>query len=453
MKLKAILFLLPLATLVTGCPRNRYVLEIKPDPDGLVRTLTCWREDGQDTNGVPIIVEFTQEELSTINRLYPKLDSLTRSLKHKFTGKFLGETPDDVGGRGAYRVFPSRLGAAFVYVERFRGNDDVDATLEIKAVNQLVDILIRWSQVELGDHPNYARLQRFLDTKLRDDFRNASRYAWTARVLSPTQPGAEKEFGVRYGQYLAERGYLSMQDLPVLWTAAEAKDTKPILRWLQNLVARQLGVPLEAASSKDLAFLADEDSVKKSFGNFLSNTPEYAARLKRWEEERKTKPGAPKPEPLELPGELLTQALGLDAGNPADKLTVELTLPVPPTETNGRWDEKRNVITWDADLEPRGGPFHNLPALSFATWSVPDEKAQIDRFGKQLLEGENLIEYCFWCASLTPEELGAWDKVLAGCDPANFNEKTREFPDFPKQLIESTLRGSARAQSIDRSGP
>ncbi len=101
-------------------------------------------------------------------------------------------------------------------------------------------------------------------------------------------------------------------------------------------MARELGVPLDESSTKALAFLASEDSAKTSFENFLRGTAEYEARLKRWETERKITPDAPKPQALDLPGELLVQALGLDGGNTGDQLTVELALPVQPVQTNGR---------------------------------------------------------------------------------------------------------------------
>ncbi len=447
MKRKYLLLLPLLAAFLTGCPRNQYVIEMKPDGDGLTRTLTCWREDGQDTNGNPAFVDFPEEERIAIASRYPEGAHKKEGPKHTFVAKLHGETPDDVGGRGTYSVYPSSLGVAFVYVERFRGDDDLysKSESEIKAADQLVDMIIQWSRAELGKHPQYPHLQRFLDTRLRHDLRNASRYGSMAKVLSTSQPAANEEFVARYGQYLAEHGYVTAQDLPVFWRAASTGDAKPLMVWVQRLVARELGVPLDESLTKALAFLGDEESAKNSLENLLRGTEEYEARLKRWEAERKTNSDASKPQALDLPGELLAQAVGLDGGNSGDQLTVELVLPVQPIQTNGRWDPKRGAVVWEATLEQKPGPFHNLPTFSYAAWSLPNEQAQHDRFGQNLLKGNELLAYCLWCGSLTPGESEAWEKALLSCQPGNLQEKLSGFPESPRQLIESALKEQARA--------
>ncbi len=96
-----------------------------------------------------------------------------------------------------------------------------------------------------------------------------------------------------------------------------------------------------------------------------------------------------------------------------------------------------------ATLEQRPGPFHNLPAFCYAIWSVPNEQAQRAHFGQNLFNGKELLAYCLWRRSLTPEESEDWEKALLSCLPGNLNEKLSGLPEFPRHLIESALKEQA----------
>src|SRR5215831_10089032 len=56
---------------LTGCPHDDYTVELKPTANGVERTLTFYRADGVDSNGVPNYLEFSTNELASISRLYP----------------------------------------------------------------------------------------------------------------------------------------------------------------------------------------------------------------------------------------------------------------------------------------------------------------------------------------------------------------------------------------------
>ena len=58
-------------------------------------------------------------------RAYGKTEMGETARKHRFTGKFAGRTPDDVGGAGSYTHWETAFGSASAYVERFRGSDDL----------------------------------------------------------------------------------------------------------------------------------------------------------------------------------------------------------------------------------------------------------------------------------------------------------------------------------------
>ena len=44
-----------MALVVTGCPRNEYIVQLKPQGNRIERTLVFYREDGVNTNTAPPI--------------------------------------------------------------------------------------------------------------------------------------------------------------------------------------------------------------------------------------------------------------------------------------------------------------------------------------------------------------------------------------------------------------
>ncbi len=61
-----------MALVVTGCPHNQYLVQLKPQGDGIERTLVFYREDGVNTNtGAPNYQPFEAGELAAVTALYP----------------------------------------------------------------------------------------------------------------------------------------------------------------------------------------------------------------------------------------------------------------------------------------------------------------------------------------------------------------------------------------------
>jgi hypothetical protein len=212
-----------LAVLVTGCPRDEYVVELTPRPDGIERKLTFYRADGVNSNGVPNYQAFDTNELAVITRLYPPGAVKHSGDRHTATGVFGKAMPADVGGAGSFTNISSSLGSASFYLERFRGNDDLAAqnARRMRAADQLTDLILGWSRRELGREARYADLRRFLDVDFRVDLKNLSLHAWMMEATPGEKSRNEEEMGIRFGQYLAERGYLSGDQLQqyCLWRA------------------------------------------------------------------------------------------------------------------------------------------------------------------------------------------------------------------------------------------
>jgi hypothetical protein len=408
----------------TGCPRNQYIIEMTPARDSIERKLTCWREDGGDTNGIPNFVEFPREDLLALKTLFNQHEIIGR--KHQFSSRFTGTLPDDVGGRGSYTTFETSLGTSFVYVERFRGQDDLHLVMEhrLKAVDELVDLLTGWIKSELSAQPGYHSLREFLETDFRKDMRNLALYFWIGGFAEGNKSGGLEEPLVRIGQYLAERDYWSIKDLPAV--VASDRDLKPLLVLLRRLVAAKTGVKPDQAIPDALAFLSDPDRLEKSFSKYLRATPQFAASLKEWET-RKEKPTDDGPDPLEIPNGLIGQIIQTSAGEGGDQLTVKLALPSAPSYTNGKWDEKAQHVLWERNLEPQRGPFQGMPAICYAEWSVPQEQKQRDCFGKTILKGEDLLQYCLLYKNLGPAELAKWDALISSLRPVDAKQQVERF--------------------------
>jgi hypothetical protein len=492
MKTSSALCLILPALLVTGCPFNQYVIDLTPRQKGIERKLLFYRQDGADTNGAPNYRAFPPAELAQITQLYPPGGVTHDGDRHTATGDFARSLPPDVGGAGSYTNVATTLGSAGFYLERFRGDDDVaGATAKrLRAADQLADLVLGWSRMEFRHERGYKNLRQFLDSDFRRDLRNLSLYWWMLQTAQATRSEAPEEFAVRFGQYLAERGYLRMEELPDLFRMSVDSDPRPLMAMIQRLVASKLGVPKSAPMPRSLAFLADPDQMSKSWEKYLSTTDRYRARLRQWEKEKIVRkigvagqrlrglydpryrtnstaastPGPQVPMPSAVADELTDELLEFDIFATDDHLTVRLSLPCPPSRSNGKWDPARKQVVWNSELETEGKG-GRVPAFCYANWSQPDETAQTRHFGKVVLSGDDLSQYCLWHGALDKKEAAQWEALLARLQPGpeltnniqafrfagepvsrptNGQPPSTGPSDFPRQLLNSALEAAER---------
>jgi hypothetical protein len=497
--LSALTLILP-ALLVTGCPCNQYVIDLTPRGKVIERKLLFYRQDGTDTNGAPNYRVFPPAELAEITSLYPAGGLTHDGARHTASGQFAGSLPPDVGGAGSYTNVATTLGSAGFYLERFRGDDDVASRTakRLRAADQLADLVIGWSRMELRHERGYKNLRPFLDVDFRRDLKNLTLYGWLLQTASATRAETPEEFAVRFGQYLAERGYFKMEDLPKLFRMTVDSDPKPLMEMIQRLVAAKLGAPKSGPMPPSLAFLADPDRMSKSWEKYLRTTDLYRARLRQWQQEKIIRqigsagrrlrglydaryrtngpataaPGPKEPMPLEVVHELTDELLEIDIFGTDDHLTVRLSLPSAPARSNGKWDPARQQVVWDSDLE-QDQKDARIPAFCYANWSQPDETAQKRHFGKVVLSGDDLSQYCLWRGALDQKQAAQWEALLAGLQPGPaLKERLEAFrfagepvsrptngqprsagpSDFPRQLLGSALE-AAEPQSAGTNHP
>jgi hypothetical protein len=415
MKLSLLRYSVILVVFLAGCPHDCFEVEVRPAGRTFHRKLTCWHVAGKDDKEIQPL---SPEQLAQIGRLYPKRAAPDGAKKQVFSGQFTDQTPADVGGAGYYIHFTSPPGSASCYVERFRGNDDLESQLSQRrqAAEQLTDVLVGWLTAEAGRDPNFPRLKKFLDEDLRRDLKNLGVYEFTGRATEECQKDSNGECLVRAGLYLCERGYFSSKEIPMLARAAVADDRGPLLHHVQRLLARKMGVADEQPVPGWLAFLDDQEKLTASFEKYVRSTDLFHQRLAQWNTARKRDPKAQEPTPEQVAGELFDEAAGFhffSLGPTGDSLELKLFCGRKPYATNGQWDAKATAATWTASLDSSRA----LPAVCFASWSDPDRAFQEKHFGKIVLSDGRLGEYVLWYRLLKPEEAAEWDRFLNGLKP------------------------------------
>ena len=428
-----------LAVVLAGCERDRFVVEITPDGDGFQRTLTCWHEKVEGNSAK--VTSLADEELQRLGQLYQRRETPAGIAKQVFSGRFTGPTPADVGGAGSYTHVATPLGTLSAYVERFRGNDDLEAELAKRraAADQLADLVIGWSGAELGDGPDVDRLRHFLDTDLRQDLKNLAVYSWTSDAVSGDRQAAN-EFPVRMAQYLYERGYLALNDVPGIVRAINSNDPRFLLATVERFLARKMGIADDRPIPECLAVLGDPERLEKSWTDYLQTTDLYRQRLERWEEEKKTDPEAKQPATGDVVGELVGDAFfKFELFASPDALELKLSCGEEPFSTNGHWEAAGGAVTWSVDL----GEHPALPAVCFAFWTRPERAVQQKHFGRVVLAGQGLAEYAVWYRGLSADEVRQWDAFVAGCTPEGDLKGALEafrFPTGPAELADTPKR-------------
>jgi len=453
--------LVALVFLVTGCPHNDYTVQLKPHGNGMERTLIFYCADGTNRyNGGPNYQGFDPAELAAITALYPA-NSLTNAGEiYTARGEFTNALPGDVGGTGTYTNLVTSLGEAGIYTERFRGNDDLAGMAErrLKAADQLTDLFIGWSKMELRHEAGYPKLHHFLDVDFRRDLKSAAMYWAEGQFIETYRTNANEEFIVRFGQYLLERGYFTVGEFPYLSHIFAEDDNHALDVQLQRLVARRMGISDTEPVPASLGFLA-ATSMDKSFDKFLVTTKSYRASLKQWKADKKAKPDLKQPEPKNVIDPILGDLIDFDPLQTPDHLTVQLSLPLSPAHSNGRWDESLKQEVWESAIPGRTNDMR-APFFCFANWAEPNDSFQMEHFGRIALTGDQLTQYCLWRGSLNQQSGREWDFFLSSLSPgpelgkkigqfrfsgepasadANHQPATASRSNYPRTLLETAL--------------
>ena len=450
------------ALLLAGCPHDEYKIEMTDRQAELERTLHVSYPSDPESPSFS-----NKDELARIRKLYPAVERGT----YTFTKRFAGEMPNDVGGHGTHAHFATPLGWASAYLERFRGCDDIVGLRQrqLAAGNRIIDILRDWLAQETAGQKEADKLRRFLDGDFRRDMLNLLQYLWLygnheRLILGPrdeppasqTQPGAAatpsappasqpasqpaadlppeyltrrearemtgKTLLAMAAQYLVERKYCQRDDVPRLYRLFHEEDfARAVAPVLEKLLRTKAGLGDAETIQAVVSLLSNQERADESFKAALRKTPEYAKLL---DERKKNKKPDDKPdqdsgpEPTKVFENLIHESTAFLFGDfaPAE-ITVVLKLGGELIDTNGQYDPKEKTIAWSGSLGSESTARNLLPVVCYATWAKANEKFQKDHFGKIVLEGEELVQYCLWHKSLVPADAAEWDAFAAKLKP------------------------------------
>jgi hypothetical protein len=123
-----------------------------------------------------------------------------------------------------------------------------------------------------------------------------------------------------------------------------------------------------------------------------------------------------------------------------------LSLPSSPVHSNGRWDEALKQVVWENDIEDRTNASH-FPFFCYASWAQADQEYQKKHFGRVVLTGDELTQYCLWRSSQDKPEGGEWDAFVASLEPGSGLVERVDAFRFPGEPDQTGTNGQPKVPS------
>lgn len=399
--------------MVLGCDHDEYTIQMTPRGGEMDRLLVVAHVHNPSEKGKDIVLP-SQQEIDRLSKLY--FTSKIGPNSVVFSGAFKERLPADLGSRwGWYTEFAGTVGSLRVYMESIRGDDDLAGGIEknFKGIDRYVDVLIGFAKSEFGKDPAYGRMDVFLDREFRKDVKNLQMLAWLACVQdSAIQDGQNRnqailmETAARAVEYLLDRGYFKPKNAPILVKAFMGGSNEQItaakIFW-RGLVVDKLALPEGPMRNWLLSMPDHTEEAQKSFEKYVSQLPDYR---KAVEQTRKENKDLTPEQWLNSGFNMLGSFLHLLATD--DSISIVLACDSQPIAANGRWDPVKKQVTWSLTVE--NSP---MPLQCFAVWAQADEKFQTRHFGKVVLAGYELVEFCLWREILSPLQKKELDEFLS----------------------------------------
>jgi len=385
-----------LLLIIAGCEEYKFCLEMKPSEQGIERKLIC-------PDNLP------EDQRVTIAKLYEKQIN-----PNIFWGRFDTNLPNDVGGAGFYTTFNTDMGQAAFYSERFRGDDNLNDTLQkVQMIaDRSVDLLIGWLEYELGDDPKFVKFKAFCNENVRRDIKNMVIYFWLSNNLPEHKNTASEEILIRMIHYVIERGYLSPKQM-YLFAESSGVDDEQILRRLRQWIADKMDYSSPEIATERLGFLSDAKRAEESMQRYIRTTDYFT---KTWEAKKLQENDPDAEQPQVSMDEFITHDIDLEFGLFSwsdSKVEVKLACKNKPFGTNGEWNEQTNQVVWLSNI---AGDI-KLPTFFYALWSEPNRKYQEEHFGRVVLGDEALAQYCMWRENLDEKKAKEWDSFVLSLNP------------------------------------
>jgi len=424
-----------------SCDYDAYEIKMTPQGDTMVREVAVMRatkdQSPQPASGpapsAPATAasapasqpQVSPEALARLTKAYGS-EGKRVDEKHVFTGRFKGKMPDDVGNSGTYTVVATEMGTTYVYLERFRGQENPgrnQADMQ-QAADRVLDLVIGWFESELGKEKDWPALKSYLDRDVRRMHRDLLAF-YVVAAADLQSDKVNQELAARAAQYAIEHEMLTPQDLAAILGGPNMplseRGMKKVLELARQKTAAKLGLEI-GKPQPALAFL-DWDKAGESFHKYVETTHAFKDFVAETKKKQATQPatGAAS-QPAEptvdtFIGELVKPILPHWGSDTDDHLTVHLALPREPVSTNGTWEKDKKSVQWQFALSGTDTP--RWPRIAYAVWVEPDEAFQKKHFGAVVLDGDELRTYCLTRKGMSAEESGKWMEALGNMSPAN----------------------------------
>lgn len=446
------------ATCLSGCVRNEFDVQLKVTADGLERAVRI-----RPGRAEPKRQKQTEDEAKAESE---KKEEFKRTI-------VTGDTPQDVGGAGRFVRYESPLGTAFVYIERFRGNDDLYTQHKARenAVDEFANHIVGWFESELGTDPDWPPVKEFLDKTFRHDLQNLSLHLTPRqheRDEKPQNGDAELlSLGVEAAQYLVERGYLSYEEMPAVMRSLEGfphEATAGPLSRVSSILATKIRT---AIPPEKFAFLSNGESLQRSWQKYFEQTEYYQrefAKLVTLEEKslKEFRAAADVEQELQKRREELRSQVILELSMKAfvpwfqlrqfDSINLTLMTDNPPAWTDGTWDAAKKHVKWirtvDVPDDSTGPRPLDPSAYCFAVWDQPNEEQQQKLFGNLAVRGKDLVEYCVWYQSLASDEQREWEEFLPTLKPDDASRRRLKHFRFESEAAKKNEAKSAARKGV-----
>ena len=446
-----------------SCDNTMYRIAMTPHGDQMTRQLDMTRNGASSapvTRPVgpaatqPYEGAFPVEMVQRIAGQYSQGHEIAQN-QAAFLGEFTHKMPDDVGNLGHYQVFTDPMGTANVYLEQFRGQSEQAPNVQRvqESAGTLADLFTGYLRQNLSGDPSWPAFETFLKGAFRDDLRNLALDLYIARAAGTIctdsdafQPGMDKWLLIRSWQFMLERGYSSLEDLPAFKAIGNEELVGPNI--LQRIVGRKMGIPADQWE-KRLACLGNMEQVGKGFVATIESSDSF----KQWKRQQEAASQSATSKPASHPytmepsgdetkdmnpdafvGKLANVIMFAPTYPTPDALDLTMSLPGKPVSTNGEWDSLSGKIKWSAAMPV--GTNLPLPVICYAIWSEANVDFQHHHFGRIALQGQDLYDYVMWTKTLSRENAKAWQEMLEKTEPETAIAKVEgfRFRDDPKMV-------------------
>lgn len=414
--------------LLGACKSTHYELELRPQQDKLQRQLTTWVEDDEEDE----LGTLDEETITRIAAAYQSDVPEDLKAKLQFQALVGPGMPNDVGGIGWYNYWPSSLGDLYSYSEQLGGNENLSVGIDrgMLAIDRLLTIVSLWGKSEFGDARDLEQILAALNSEIRTDLRNIFLHLWLDEA-SPAGVFEDNELLVRLAQYLSNQGYFEPMDMPEFYRAVLASDdddSELLLAFIARRFATRIGVaPKDPLPPSVRALSEDWEHYADLFEHWLENSEESRAAALEWAADDNGSIG------LDEDGNVAFEDL-LEAiydiniySSGSASITVVLSLPQEPLETNGEYDEDIGTVTWSDRIDNRNDEAAELPASFYAFWVEPATEFQEQHFGDVVIDGDGLAEYAMWENSLQSKQRKDMQRMLAKTDEQTAIDRLLEF--------------------------